>query len=182
MPKVWYSSYTSQVRVSFQIRTLLTSIPLTVQTISCSQDSVYRAGPDIPKLSAGQGLSSHTMNRSTHPRHSSREVFAGTWKLHHGRVGIAGMLCHHLQIALWLHVWEFLMASRMGRPWGFLRLSLLECFTCFSLHPYSLPHLGFDFCGAKLVKGADDKIPMLYFACFLSSLLMMPDLSYFSPG
>ena len=30
-----------------------------------------------------------------------------------------------------------------------------------------LPHLGFDFCGAKVVKGADDKIPLLYFACFL---------------
>ena len=98
MPKVWYSSYTSQVRVSFQIRTLLTSIPLTAQTISCSQDSVYRAGPDIPKLSAGQGLSSLTMNRSTHPRHSSCEVFVSTWKRHHGRVGIAGLLCHHLTI------------------------------------------------------------------------------------
>ena len=108
MPKVWYSSYTSQVRVSFQIRTLLTSIPLTAQTISCSQDSVYRAGPDIPKLSAGQGLSSLTMNRSTHPRHSSREVFVGTRKRHHGRVGIAGMLCHHL-----------LMAPCMGVPDGF---------------------------------------------------------------
>ena len=59
------------------------------------------------------------------------------------------------------------MASRMRRPWGFLRLSLLECFTFLPLHLYSLPHLGFDFCGAKLVKGADDKIPILYFACFL---------------
>ena len=178
----------SQVRVSFQIRTLLTSIPLTAQTISCSQDSVYRAGPDIPKLSAGQGLSSLTMNRSNHPRHSSREAFVGTRKRHHRRVGIAGMLCHHLTIPIGfmfessflLHVWEFLKASRMRRPWGFLRLSLLECFTFFSLHLYSLPHLGFDFCGAKLVKGADDKIPMLYFACFLSSLLMMPDLLCYS--
>ena len=64
--------------------------------------------PDIPKLSAGQGLSSLTMNRSTHPRHSSREVFVGTRKRHHGRVGIAGMLCHHL-----------LMAPCMGVPDGF---------------------------------------------------------------
>ena len=133
-------------------------------------------GPDIPKLSAGQGLSSLTMNRSTHPRHSSREVFVGTRKRHHGRVGIAKCAVPSLYNPFWLHVWEFLMASRMGRPWGFLRLSLLECFTCFSLHLYSLPHLGFDFCGAKLVKGAADKIPMLYFACFLSSLLVMPDL------
>ena len=123
--------------------------------------------PDVPKLSAGKGLSSFLTNHSTHPRHSSREVFVGTRKRHHGRIGIAGMLCHHLMIALWLHVWDFLMASRMRRPWGFLRLSLLECFTFFSLHLYSLPHLGFDFCGAKLVKGADDKIPKLYFACFL---------------
>ena len=60
--------------------------------------------PDIPKLSAGQGLSSLTMNRSNHPRHSSREVFVGTRKRHHGRVGLAGMLSHHLLIALWLHV------------------------------------------------------------------------------
>ena len=74
------------------------------------------------------------------------------------------------------------MASRLRRSWGFLRLSLLECFTFFSLHLYSLPHLSFDFCGAKLVKGADDKIPMLYFACFLSSLLMMPDLPCNSRG
>ena len=74
------------------------------------------------------------------------------------------------------------MASRMRRPWGFLRLSLLECFTLLPLHPNSLPHLGFDFCGAKVVKGADDKIPMLYFACFLSSLLMMPDSLCYSLG
>ena len=59
------------------------------------------------------------------------------------------------------------MASRMKRPWGFLRLSLLECFTFLTLHLYSLPHLGFVFCGAKLVKGADDKIPLFYFACLL---------------
>ena len=109
--------------------------------------------PDIPKLSAGKGLSSFLTNHSTHPQHSSREVFVGTRKRHHGRVGIAGLLCHHLTIPLgfrfessfWLHVWEFLMASRMRRPWGFLRLSLLECFTLLPLHLYSLPHLGFDF-------------------------------------
>ena len=46
-----------------------------LQTISCTQDSVYRAMPDIPKLSAGKGLSSFTMNSSTRHRHSSREVF-----------------------------------------------------------------------------------------------------------
>lgn len=182
MPKVWYSSYTSQVWVSWSdTHTSDKYSPYCSGHILLSGFGVS-GGPDIPKLSAGQGLSSLTMNRSTHPRHSSREVFVGTRKRHHGRVGIAGLLCHHLMIVLWLHVWEFLMASRMRRPWGFLRLSLLECFTFFSLHLYSLPHLGFDFCGAKLVKGADDKIPILYFACFLSSLLMMPDLSYFSPG
>ena len=48
-----------------------------LQTISCSQDSVYRAVPDIPKFSAGQGLSSLTMNSSTRHRHSSREIFVG---------------------------------------------------------------------------------------------------------
>ena len=53
------------------------------------------------------------------------------------------------------------------KAFSFLRLSLLECFTFFSLHLYSLPHLGFDFYGAKVVKGADDKIPLFYFACFL---------------
>ena len=151
MPKVWYSSYTSQVRVSFQIRTLLTSIPLTAQTISCSQDSAYRAGPDIPKLSAGQGLSSFLTNRSHHPRHSSREVFVGTRKRHHGRVGIAGLLCHHLIVpfgfmfesSFWLYVWELLMASRLRRPCVFLRLSLLECFTCLYLHPYWSASPGF---------------------------------------
>ena len=55
-------------------------------------------GPDIPKLSAGQGQSSLTMNRSNHPRHSSREVFVSTRKRHHGRIGIAGLLCHHILI------------------------------------------------------------------------------------
>ena len=114
-----------------------------LQTISCSQDSVYRAMPDIPKLSAEQGLSSPTMNSSTRHRHSSHEVFVGKWKRHLGRVGIAGMLCHHhivpfgfkFKSSFWLHVWEFLMASRLRRPCVSLRLSLLECFTCLYLHP-----------------------------------------------
>ena len=52
---------------------------------------------DIPKPLVGKGLSSHTMKRSnltlaaipvrTRPAHCKR---------HDGRVGIAGMLCHHL--------------------------------------------------------------------------------------
>ena len=69
--------------------------------------------PNIPKRSAGQGLSSTTMNRSTiHPLHSFREAFASKRNWHVGRVGIAGLLCHHFPIpfgsafgyALWLHV------------------------------------------------------------------------------
>ena len=134
-----------------------------LQTISCSQDSVYRAMPDIPKLSAGKDLSSLTMNSSTRHRHSSREVFVGKWKRHHGRVGIAGMLCHHFlmpigfkfESSFWLHVWEFLMASRVRRPCVSLRLSLLECFTCLCLHPYWSASPGFDFCGAKVVKDSE---------------------------
>ena len=115
------------------------------------------------------------MNSSTRHRHSSREVFVDKWKRHHGRVGIAEMLCHHLIVpfgfkfesSFWLHVWEFLMASRVRRPCVFLRLSLLECFTSLCLHPFWSASPGFDFCSAKVVKGADDKIPLLYFACFL---------------
>ena len=71
-----------------------------LQTISCTQDSVYRAMPDIPKLSAGQGLSSLTMNSSTRHRHSFREVFCRQVEAASRRVGIAGMLCHHLTIPL----------------------------------------------------------------------------------
>ena len=75
---------------------------------------------DIPKPLVGQGLSSLTMNRSnltlaaipvrTRPAHCKR---------HDGRVGIAGMLCHHFFIplvlisyrnALGCHVREFLVA------------------------------------------------------------------------
>ena len=61
-----------------------------LQTIFCTQDSVYRAIPDIPKLSAGKGLSSLTMNSSTRHRHSSREVFVGkveaaSWESRHSR-------------------------------------------------------------------------------------------------
>ena len=128
-----------------------------LHTISCTQDSVYRAVPDIPKLSAGKGLSSLTMNSSTRHRHSSCEVFVGKWKQHHGRVGIAGLLCHHLIVPIgfkldssfWLHVWEFLMASRVRRPCVFLRLSLLECFTCLYLHPYWSASPGFWFLRCK---------------------------------
>ena len=145
MHKGWCSSYTSEVRVSWSdTHTSDKYSPYCSDHFLLSGFGVS-GGPDIPKLSAVKGLSSFLTNHSTHPRHSSREVFVGTRKRHHGRVGIAGMLCHHNLIALWLHVWEFLMASRMRRPWGFLRLSLLECFTLLPLHLYSLPHLGFDF-------------------------------------
>ena len=151
MPKVYYSSYTSEVRVFWSgTHTSDKYSPYCSDHILLSGFGVSDK-PDIPKLSAGQGLSSFTTNRSNHPRHSSREVFVGTRKRHHGRVGIAGLLCHHLTIPLgirfessyWLHVWEFLMASRMRRPWGFLRLSLLECFTCLYLHPFWYASPGF---------------------------------------
>ena len=64
-----------------------------LQTISCSQDSVYRAMPDIPKLSAGKDLSSLTMNSSTSHRHSFREVFcrqveAASWESRHSRYAV----------------------------------------------------------------------------------------------
>ena len=78
-----------------QTRTLLTSISLTAQALSCSRDSVCRAMPDIPKRSAGKGLSSLTMNRTSHPLHSSHVRTVGKRNWHVGRVGIAGMLCHH---------------------------------------------------------------------------------------
>ena len=132
--------------------------------------------PDIPKLSAGKGLSSFTMNSSTRHRHSSREVLcrqmeAASRESRHSKDAVPSpsksLLVPMLGSSFWLHVWEFLMASRLRGPCVSLRLSLLECFTCLCLHPYWSASPGFDFCGAKVVKGADDKIPLLYFACFL---------------
>ena len=110
MPKVWYMSYTSELRVSWSdTHTSDKYSPYYSDHFLLSGFGVS-GKPDIPKLSAGKGLSSHTMNRSNHPRHSSREVFVGTRKRHHGRVGIAGLLCHH-------HVIPF--APCMGVPDGF---------------------------------------------------------------
>ena len=134
-----------------QSHTLLTSIHRPASDHILHSGFDVSGEPDIPKLSAGKGLSSLTMNSSTRHQHSSREVFVGKWKRHHGRVGIAGMLCHHLTIPIgfkfesssWLHVWEFLMASRVRKPCVFLRLSLLECFTCLYLHPYWSASPGF---------------------------------------
>lgn len=103
-----------------------------LQTISCTQDSVYRAMPDIPKLSAGKGLSSLTMNSSTRHRDSSREVFVGKWKRHHGRVGIAGMLCHHHIVPLSSMSWEFLLAPCVGVPDGFTCEKALRFSSSFS--------------------------------------------------
>ena len=98
MPKVRYRSHTSGVRVSCSdTHTSDKYSPYCSDHILLSGFGVS-GGPDIPKLSAGQGLSSLTMNHSTRPRHSSREVFVGTRKRHHGRVGIAGLLCHHILI------------------------------------------------------------------------------------
>ena len=115
-----------------QTRTLLTSIPLTVQTTSCSQDSVYRVGPDIPKLSAGQGQSSLTMNRSNHPRHSSREVFVSTRKRHHGRIGIAGLLCHHILIPYgFMSERAFCLSPSLSS--GVLTVFSSSLFPCFAL-------------------------------------------------
>ena len=168
IPKVWCRSYTSAVRVSW-------SDTHTSDKYSpyCS-DHILHLGfgmsgkPDIPNSSAGQGLSSPAMNRSTRHRHSFREVFC-----RHKEA--ASRESRHSQVCCAITL-QYLLAQCLGVPDGFTyekafclssSLSLLECFTCFSLHPYSLPLLGFDFGGAKVVKGADDKIPLLYFACLL---------------
>ena len=113
MPDVWIWSYTSGVRVS------CSDTHTSDKYSPCCSDHILLSGfgmlgkPNIPKRSAGQGLSSPTMNRSTiHPLHSFREAFASERNWHVGRVGIAGLLCHHFPIpfgsafgnALWLHV------------------------------------------------------------------------------
>ena len=116
MQDAWIWSYMSGVRVS------CSDTHTSDKYSPCCSDHILLSGfgmlgkPNIPKRSAGQGLSSTTMNRSTiHPLIlciHSREVFAGKRNWHVGRVGIAGLLCHHLQIpfgsafgnALWLHV------------------------------------------------------------------------------
>ena len=68
------------------------------------------------------------------------------------------------------------MAPCVGVPDGFtceMALRFSSSFSSGVLHLsfvfiyFGLPHLGFDFCGAKVVKGAADKIPPFYFACFL---------------
>ena len=110
MQDAWIWSYTSGVRVS------CSDTHTSDKYSPCCSDHILLSGfgmlgkPNIPKRSAGQGLSSTTMNRST--IHHSREAFAGKRNWHVGRVGIAGLLCHHFSIpfgsafgyALWLHV------------------------------------------------------------------------------
>ena len=135
---------------------------------------------DIPNPLVGKGLSSLTMNRSnltlaaipvrTCPAHRKR---------HDGRVGIAGMLCHHLFVPFGSDfIQECLSASSMRMPWGVMSESSLwlsplcssgvRTFTVFIGVPVTTGNaLAFDFCGAKVVKGADDQIPPCYFACFL---------------
>ena len=76
---------------------------------------------DIPKPLVGKGLSSLTMNRSnltlaaipmrTHSAHCKRHV---------GRVGIAGMLCHHLFSPFWLRL-------HSGKPFRFTFEKALGC-------------------------------------------------------
>ena len=111
MQDAWIWSYTSGVRVS------CSDTHTSDKYSPCCSDHILLSGfgmlgkPNIPKRSAGQGLSSTTMNRSTiilciH----SREAFAGKRNWHVGRVGIAGLLCHHLQ---------FLLAPHSGMPYGF---------------------------------------------------------------
>ena len=159
MPKVWYSSYTSEVRVFW-------SDTHTSDKYSpyCS-DHILPSGfgvsgkPDIPKLSAGQGLSSFPTSRSTHPRHSSREVFVITRKRHHGKVGIAGLLCHHILIPYGFTSERAFLSFSVSYFWSAHRILFISSI---STSPWFL-----DFGGAKLVKGADDKIPMFYFACLL---------------
>ena len=59
------------------------------------------------------------------------------------------------------------MVSCLRGPFVFLRLFLLECSPSF-LHLFFPTSPWFpDFGGAKVVKGADDKIPLFYFACLL---------------
>ena len=100
---------------SVQTLTLLASIPLAAQTISCSRDSVCWAS--LIYRNARQDKVCHRQRWTAAPFIlciHSREAFAGKRNWHVGRVGIAGLLCHHFPIpfgsafgyALWLHVWE----------------------------------------------------------------------------
>ena len=82
---------------------------------------------DIPKPLVGQGLSSLTMNRSnlTLAAIPVRTCLAHC-KRHVGRVGIAGMLCHHFFIPFGSDfIQECLSASRMRMPWGVMSESSL---------------------------------------------------------
>ena len=68
--------------------------------------------PNIPHVR--QDKACHRQRRTAVPGHDIPpcEGFVGSWKRHHGRVGIAGLLCHHhpkpygftFESALWFQV------------------------------------------------------------------------------
>ena len=84
-------------------------------------------GADIPKPPVGQGLSSHTMNRSNLTRAAIPvRTRLAHCKRHVGRVGIAGMLCHHLFAPFGSDfIQECLLASRLRMPCGVMSESSL---------------------------------------------------------
>ena len=117
-----------------QSRTLLTSIHRPASDHILHSGFDVSGEPDIPKLSAGKGLSSLTMNSSTRHQHSSREVFVGKWKRHHGRVGIARLLCHHLIVPIGFKSESsfWLLAPCVGVPDGFTFEKALRFSSSFS--------------------------------------------------
>ena len=135
MQDAWIWSYTSGVRVS------CSDTHTSDKYFPCCSDHILLSGfgilgkPNIPKRSAGQGLSSPTMNRSTiHPLHSfpwglCRQTELACRESRHSRFAVPS-----LTNSFWLRIRECLMASCMRSPYAFLRLSLLECSPLF-------PHL-----------------------------------------
>ena len=117
MPDAWIRSYTSGVRVS------CSDMHTSDKYSPCCSDHILLSGfgllgkPNIPKRSAGQGLSSTTMNRSTiHPLHSfplclCRQTELACRESRHSRVAVPS-----LTYSFWLRIRECLMASRMRRP------------------------------------------------------------------
>ena len=88
----------------------------------------------------------------------SREAFVGKRNWYVGRVGIAGMLCHHFPMPYGF-TYEKALWHSPSLPSGVLANFPSSVSPCYASV--------FWFCGAKLVKGAADKIPPCYFACLL---------------
>ena len=82
---------------------------------------------DIPKPLVGQGLSSHTINRSNLTRAAIPvRTRLARCKRHDGRVGIARVLCHHLFVPYGSDfIQECLSASRLRMPCSVMSESYL---------------------------------------------------------